>query len=395
MMELTITSMTPADRLYTYNQSSQLEGQTGCIGHLRGDFGAGKEFYTSWFDHRREYKTDEFKTELDEVVNTLREKNGLLCTRDSMTRFCYQNPEAEFEGNYCAEYGFKVQTPQHTYMLRCNPNYGDYNFYLYAYVSRFLEHHMEKAKQGIRFITPGYKELFRIPDGDHIRIFTGGGETRDRTCRFIDETHFETSGGYSSALYHICEFAERLEQTHGSVIPLRSSLPVQCFSVLPSSGELILLTRGEKGYSPCYDFSTPDAQQNREFANDRNVKNGVTKAQEAAMFAGNQQLDNLCVIVDHNGLQIDGPVEEVNDPMPLADKFRAFKFHVVELADGNDFDQIRAAFAEARKVSDSPVAIIAETVKGKGVSFMENQVGWHGKAPNEEQRQQALKELEG
>lgn len=198
----------------------------------------------------------------------------------------YQNPEAEFEGNYCAEYGFKVQTPQHTYMLRCNPNYGDYNFYLYAYVSRFLEHHMEKAKQGIRFITPGYKELFRIPDGDHIRIFTGGGETRDRTCRVIDETHFETSGGYSSALYHICEFAERLEQTHGSVIPLRSSLPVQCFSVLPSSGELILLTRGEKGYSPCYDFSTPDAQQNREFADDRNVKNGVTKAQEAAMLAG-------------------------------------------------------------------------------------------------------------
>ena len=73
MMELTITSMTPADRLYAYNQSSQLEGQTGCIGHLRGDFGAGKEFYTSWFDHRREYKTDEFKAELDEVVNTLRE----------------------------------------------------------------------------------------------------------------------------------------------------------------------------------------------------------------------------------------------------------------------------------------------------------------------------------
>ena len=160
MMELKITSMTPADRLYAYNQSSQLEGQTGCIGHLRGDFGGGQEFFSSWFDHRREYKTDEFKAELDEVVNTLREKDGLLCTRGSMTRFCYQNPEAEFEGNYCAEYGFKVQTPQHTYMLRCNPNYGDYNFYLYAYVSRFLEHHMEKAKQGIRFITPGYKELF-------------------------------------------------------------------------------------------------------------------------------------------------------------------------------------------------------------------------------------------
>ena len=114
---------------------------------------------------------------------------------------------------------------------------------------------------------------------------------------------------------------------------------------------------------------------------------------EAAMFAGNQQLDNLCVIVDHNGLQIDGSVEEVNDPMPLADKFRAFKFHVVELADGNDFDQIRAAFAEARATKGQPTAIIAETMKGKGVSFMENQVGWHGKAPNDEQFEQAMAEL--
>ena len=163
MMELKITSMTPADRLYAYNQSSQLEGQTGCIGHLRGDFGSGQEFYTSWFDHRSEYKTDEFKAEFDEVVNTLREKDGLLCTRDSMTRFCYQNPEAEFEGNYCAEYGFKVQTPQHTYMLRCNPNYGDYNFYLYAYVSRFLEHHMENAKQGIRLSRPAIRSCSVSP----------------------------------------------------------------------------------------------------------------------------------------------------------------------------------------------------------------------------------------
>ena len=111
---------------------------------------------------------------------------------------------------------------------------------------------------------------------------------------------------------------------------------------------------------------------------------------EAAMFAGNHALDNLVAVVDHNGLQIDGTIDEVNSAMPLADKFRAFKWHVIELADGNDMAQIAAAFAEARKVSDSPVAIIAETVKGKGVSFMENQVGWHGKAPNDEQFEQAM-----
>ena len=114
---------------------------------------------------------------------------------------------------------------------------------------------------------------------------------------------------------------------------------------------------------------------------------------EAAMFAGNHDLDNLVAIVDHNGLQIDGSIDEVNSAMPLADKFRAFKWHVIELADGNDMAQIAVAFAEARKVSDSPVAIIAETVKGKGVSFMENQVGWHGKAPNDEQFEQAMAEL--
>ncbi len=114
---------------------------------------------------------------------------------------------------------------------------------------------------------------------------------------------------------------------------------------------------------------------------------------EAAMFAGNHGLDNLCVIVDHNGLQIDGSIEEVNSAMPIADKFRAFKFHVIEVADGNDMGQIRAAFAEAHDVTGKPVCIVAETVKGKGVSFMENQVGWHGKAPNDEQFEQAMAEL--
>ena len=112
------------------------------------------------------------------------------------------------------------------------------------------------------------------------------------------------------------------------------------------------------------------------------------------MFAGNHDLDNLCVIVDHNGLQIDGPIEEVNSAMPIADKFRAFGFHVVEVADGNDFDQLRSAFAEARATKGVPTCIVAETVKGKGVSFMENQVGWHGKAPNDEQYAQAMAELE-
>ena len=114
---------------------------------------------------------------------------------------------------------------------------------------------------------------------------------------------------------------------------------------------------------------------------------------EAAMFAAAKKLDNLCVIVDNNGLQIDGRIEDVNSPYPIPDKFRAFNFHVVEVADGNDFDQLRAAFAEAKATKGQPTAIVMKTVKGKGISFMENQVGWHGKAPNDEEYAIAMEEL--
>jgi len=114
---------------------------------------------------------------------------------------------------------------------------------------------------------------------------------------------------------------------------------------------------------------------------------------EASMLAGNKGLDNLVVIVDNNNLQIDGAITEVNPPYPIDEKFRAFNFHVVNVEDGNDFDQLRAAFAEARETKGAPTAIVCKTVKGKGVSFMENQVGWHGKAPNDEQFEQGMAEL--
>ena len=114
---------------------------------------------------------------------------------------------------------------------------------------------------------------------------------------------------------------------------------------------------------------------------------------EAAMFAGFRRLDNLVVIVDNNGLQIDGPVDQVCSPYPIGEKFKAFNFHVIDLKDGNDMDQIADAFKEARNTKGMPTAIIAHTVKGKGVSFMENQVGWHGKAPNDEEYAVAMEDL--
>lgn len=114
---------------------------------------------------------------------------------------------------------------------------------------------------------------------------------------------------------------------------------------------------------------------------------------EASMFAASRKLDNLTVIVDNNNLQIDGSIDQVCSPYPIDEKFKAFGFHVICI-DGNDFEQIKSAFDEAKTVKDKPTAIIAKTVKGKGISFMENQVGWHGKAPNDEEYEKAMAELD-
>ncbi len=115
---------------------------------------------------------------------------------------------------------------------------------------------------------------------------------------------------------------------------------------------------------------------------------------EACMFAAHYKLDNLCVVIDWNGLQIDGPVTEVMNPTPHDKKLEAFGFHVISI-DGNDMAQVAAAFEEAKTVKGKPTVIVAKTVKGKGVSFMENQVKWHGSAPNDEQYEQAIAELKG
>lgn len=120
---------------------------------------------------------------------------------------------------------------------------------------------------------------------------------------------------------------------------------------------------------------------------------GEGQVWEAAMFAGSRQLDNLVAIVDNNNLQIDGSLEEVCSSYPIDEKFKAFNFHVINVKDGNDMEQLQAAFQEARSVTGKPIVIIAETIKGKGISFMEDKASWHGKAPNDKEYEQALKDL--
>lgn len=220
--DMDIRPITVAERKYTYSQSMQLEGQTGCIGHLRGDFdSSGNGFYTTWNDHRPQWKTDEFKTELDEVINILREDKGLLHNRRDMSVFARQSPDSAFQGNYCTEYGFRVNTEKYAYLIRCNPTKGDYNFYCYCYVKEWLDRHISNAEKGIRFIDPNYRELFRIPDGGRIILTTAWGEKSEHACRYIDEYHTEVGNN----LFHICEFAERMEKNGATYEPKPPEMP--------------------------------------------------------------------------------------------------------------------------------------------------------------------------
>lgn len=278
-----IRPITFTEKKYTYKQSMQIEGQTGSIGYLRGDFGSGGNgFYSSWFDQRMNLKTDEFKSELDDVINALRsDEYGLLKSRSDMAQYARKYPDSAFKGNYTTEYGFRADTEKHAYLIRCNPVRGDYNFYCFCYVSKWLDQHIEKANQDICFINSDYKELFRLPDGENIIITPDNGEKLDRSCRYIDETHLEVGNN----LYHICEFAERMEQNGNTYAPKNIPLPPKCFSVLPSSGELIIVTRYEKGYIPA-NAVLHDNEQYQDVADKRNERLGVSKAQGAAMLAG-------------------------------------------------------------------------------------------------------------
>ena len=227
-------------------------------------------------------KTDEFKSALDEVINALRsEEYGLLKSRTAMAQYAGKYPDSAFQGNYATEYGFRTDTEKYSFLIRCNPARGDYNFYCYCYVREWLDRHMEKASRGIRFITPDYKEKFKIPDGDKIRITLSDGEQLDRTCRYIDDYHLEVG----SNLYHICEFAERMEQNGNTVIPLRSSLPEQCYVFVQTENCVGIVKKGESGFYRT-DIQGGKPSETNALVNEMNEKLGLSKGQAEAMKAG-------------------------------------------------------------------------------------------------------------
>lgn len=281
MMDLDMRALTEKEDKYTFSNSMQISMQCGLIGHLRADMDSdGNGFFSSWEDYRKELKTDEFKDEFDKVINSLREEGDILYNRKALAKYCYSSPQAKMN-NEQDYYGVRVDTEKYAYLCRLNPNKGEYNLYCYCYIKDWLDKHIRSAEKGIRFITPEYKEKFRISDGEKIRITFSDGEVKNRVCRYIDDSHVEVGDD----LYHICEFAERMEQCGATFIPLRSDLPEVCYSILPSTGDVIIIKHGESGYYRC-EYSTEDKAFNREFANDRNANLGVSKAQIEAMLAG-------------------------------------------------------------------------------------------------------------
>ena len=211
-----IKVLTPAEREYTYTQSGSLMNRTGSIGHLRGDFDtSGTSFFTTWFDHREQWKTEEFKTDLDGIINALRGKRGLLRGRKEMNAFIANHPESFFGGRISQEYGFRVDSEKYAFLLRCNPARGEYNFYCYCYIKEWLDGHIQRAEQGILFRDLEGKDKFRLLDGETIIITMAGGEKREYSCRFINSHHFELG----ERPYHIDQFAERMREIGATYEP--------------------------------------------------------------------------------------------------------------------------------------------------------------------------------
>ncbi len=218
-MELKIRPMTKPEKMYCYTQSQQIRSQTGNIGYLRVDMETdGSGFFFTWNTFRDDLRTPEFKDEFQDVINCLRLDGDVTFLKDrtALTKFCYSHPEAQIN-DY--EFGFRVDTDAYAYMMRLNPNRGEYNLYCYCYRKDWLDHHLKEAEHGIRFIDSGYNNRFRIPDGGKIRITYPDGDCREEFCRYIDPYHVEIGYG-SMNLFHICEFAERMESCGATVEPL-------------------------------------------------------------------------------------------------------------------------------------------------------------------------------
>ena len=214
---MNLRPMTAEEHKYSYDQSQQLTGQTGCIGYFCGELDADGHFDPVWKDRRSLESTGEFEADREVTLQALRHKGCILADRNRLMSYCLDHPDSAMDREY-REYGFRADTGKYAYLLRLNPR--EASVYLYCYIQEWLDSHIENARKGIRFISSGYDDLFRIQDGGKIRIECQDDRTMEQTCRYIDETHLEVGAYPREELYHICQFAEMMERAGNRVSPV-------------------------------------------------------------------------------------------------------------------------------------------------------------------------------
>ncbi len=218
-----IRPLTQAEQKYAYEQSMQIRGQTGSIGVMHGGYKSDREFYSRFYDLNERWKTGEFEEGLENFLNIVSsDKDGFMRNLDTMREYTSCHPQNAFPGKEGTEYGFRADTEKYAYVMRCNPAKENDNVEIHCYVKEWLDKHISNAEKGIRFINSRYDELFRIADGEKIKIKHSDGEEQEYVCRYIDEYHTEVG----NHLYHICQFAEIMERNGSEYTPVEPE-PVQ------------------------------------------------------------------------------------------------------------------------------------------------------------------------
>lgn len=218
-----IRPLTQAEQKYAYEQSMQIRGQTGSIGVMHGGYKSDREFYSRFYDLNERWKTGDFEEGLENFLNIVSsDKDGFMRNLDTMREYTACHPQNAFPGKEGTEYGFRADTEKYAYVMRCNPAKENDNVEIHCYVKEWLDEHIRKAEKGIRFINSRYDELFRIEDGEKIKIKYSDGEEQEHVCRYIDEYHTEVG----NHLYHICQFAEIMERNGSEYTPVEPE-PVQ------------------------------------------------------------------------------------------------------------------------------------------------------------------------
>lgn len=281
-----IYCLSEEEQKYTFDQSNQLSGQTGLIGHLDIVLEeSGPDHFADWTDYRSSVRSVDFTNELTSIFNMLRDKSAplpFLTDGNTLSSVCKSNPLSEFK-NEKGIYGFRIDSKNYSYLFRLNPSRNKCNCHCYCYMKDRLDKHMKRAERGIRFVSPRYRDLFRLKDGDKIRISSPDGASKDVSCRFIDEYHMETE----KKIYHICEFAERMEDNGNTVIPLRSSLPDFALVYIATEKRMGLVAKGTCGYFPITPHKKLNTKEEMlEYIKSENQKEGISEAQSAAMKAG-------------------------------------------------------------------------------------------------------------